>query len=166
MSNSVDCLCQLMSTVSVVVRLCQLCVKQCQLWCHVSVCVCQRCQADHNKKENQKLSDQLSFEKLERSSYEKMVRDMESLRRQAEEHEKTIEALQLACTVSTLSWLHFFGCEIISWWRFYKCKFIDAQQNETNIYSINTTVCSLTFLFFICERMTTIVTVIYNYIIN
>ncbi|KAK2173702.1 hypothetical protein NP493_853g01072 [Ridgeia piscesae] len=57
-----------------------------------------RCQADHNKKENQKLSDQLSFEKLERSSYEKMVRDMESLRRQAEEHEKTIEALQLACT--------------------------------------------------------------------
>ena len=76
--------------------------------------VCQRSQADHNKKENQKLSDQLSFEKLERSSYEKMVRDMESLQRQAEEHEKTVEALQLACTVSTLLWLQFLWHEIIS----------------------------------------------------
>ncbi|KAI0215101.1 hypothetical protein LSAT2_032879 [Lamellibrachia satsuma] len=56
-----------------------------------------KCQADHNKKENQKLSEQLSFEKLERSSYEKMVRDMAGLQREVEEQETTIEALKLAC---------------------------------------------------------------------
>ena len=78
----------------------------------------QRNQTEKYKKEQNKLSEQLSSEKVERKTLTELRCELDDVQEQLEQQEKTITALKMACSVSDILyfvWMRIIRYPVLLW---------------------------------------------------